>query len=468
LLTFFRINSIFQVITLLVILFLLRFPYVGNALPLLTTELEWMLVGEKLNEGLSLYSGVLTQVGPLSAFFYRMMDLWFGKNQFMYETVAAILVLIQTLYFVFIVNRRNLLTEKNYIPGLFYLILMSCSFDFLKLSPILLSQIFMLIALNVALRQIEKRDGVGDDVFETGLFIGIATLFYLPSFVFIFWAILVLFLYTGINIRQMFMVILAFLLPIFFTYLFFYFNNLADDFLQIWLFNFANAFSLTLLGIRDIIITYSLPVALSILGIIRIFRMPRYNNFQNRAHQLLIIFGIFSFISLFLSQNFAPANLMFLVPFLAFFIAGFFVHYKKTFAPEVLSLTFFVVILFITYFGAKPSFGPKLLVLEKNRIEEEPFSDKYANKRIFVTGEHIYAYKNAKMATGYLSWKLAKNDFKNPNNYLSLVNIYANFKKDMPEVIFDKERVMPKILKNIPELADKYTSPEKNVYVLKK
>jgi hypothetical protein len=38
----------------------------------------------------------------------------------------------------------------------------------------------------------------------------------------------------------------------------------------------------------------------------------------------------------------------------------------------------------------------------------------------------------------------------------------------MPEVIFDKERVMPKILKNIPELADKYTSPEKNVYVLKK
>ena len=80
----------------------------------------------------------------------------------------------------------------------------------------------MLIALNVALRQIEKRDGVGDDVFETGLFIGIATLFYLPSFVFIFWAILVLFLYTGINIRQMFMVILAFLLPIFFTYLFFY------------------------------------------------------------------------------------------------------------------------------------------------------------------------------------------------------------------------------------------------------
>jgi hypothetical protein len=43
------------------------------------------------------------------------------------------------------------------------------------------------------------------------------------------------------------------------------------------------------------------------------------------------------------------------------------------------------------------------------------------------------------MATGYLSWSLAQSDFKNPNNYMSLSNIYNNFMKDMPDVIIDGE-----------------------------
>ncbi|MCP9747025.1 hypothetical protein EGI24_09990, partial [Lacihabitans sp. CS3-21] len=69
---------------------------------------------------------------------------------------------------------------------------------------------------------------------------------------------------------------------------------------------------------------------------------------------------------------------------------------------------------------------------------------------IFVTGQHIDAYRTNSMATGYLSWSLAQSDFKNPNNYMSLSNIYNNFKKDMPDVIIDGENVIPAIFKNIP------------------
>ena len=103
-LTFFRINSIFQVITLLALLLGFKMLFIASKLPMLTNELEWMLIGEKLNEGLKLYSEVLTQVGPLSSYFYKLIDLWAGKNQFVYETFAAIVVFIQTLYFVFVVK----------------------------------------------------------------------------------------------------------------------------------------------------------------------------------------------------------------------------------------------------------------------------------------------------------------------------------------------------------------------------
>ena len=187
-LTFFRLNSLFQVITLLILLLILRLPFFANGLPLLTTDLEYILTGEKLNEGLRLYSGILTQIGPLAGFFYGLMDVWAGKSPFLYEIVATVLIFGQTLYFVYIVNRRNLFNEKNYVAGLFFLIIISASFDLNKLSPALLSNIFILGALNVVLRQVEKRDGVGDDIFEAGLFIGFATLFHLSACVYILWA----------------------------------------------------------------------------------------------------------------------------------------------------------------------------------------------------------------------------------------------------------------------------------------
>lgn len=465
-LTFFKINSFFQVITLLLILFIIRMPFLGNSVPLLTTELEWMLIGEKLNEGLRLYSGILTQVGPLSGFIYQLMDAWVGKNQLVYETTALAIIFFQGLYFVLIINKRNLFIEKNYTSGLFFLILMSSSFDLAKLSPALMANFFILITLNVLLRQIEKRDGIGDDVFEAGLFIGIATLFYLPSFIFIFCAILVLFLYSSINIRQMFMVILAFIMPIFFMYLFFYFEDEGSDFLYIWLFNLRNSFDLSFLGLKDILVVFTLPLSVSIFGIIKVLRGSRYNSFQNRGHQLLIIYGIFSVICLFVAQNFTPTNLVFLVSYLAFFTAGFFIHWKKTFLPEVAFLAFFAVIIFLQYFGVKNILGKSLNSLADYRVENELLPSKFENSKIFITGQHIDAYKTYKMATGYLSWKLAKNDFMQPNNYISLINIDNNFKKDMPEVIIDKEGVMPKIFRNLPELAKKYKATEKNIYEL--
>jgi hypothetical protein len=465
-LTFFRINSIFQVITLLVLFIIIKLPFVGQPFPLLTYELEWMLVGEKLNEGLGLYNEILTQVGPLSGFFYRFVYLWAGKNQFFYETTAMVLIVVQTLYFVFIVNTRNIFNEKNYVSGLFFLILMNASFDIQKLSPALMANMFILIALNVALRQIEKRDGVGDDVFEIGLFLGIATLFHLPSFIFIFWAVFVLFLYTGANVRQIFMVILAFIMPLFFMYLYFYFNHHGSEFLNVWLFNLSNIFDWSLSGFKDILIGFSLTLLVSFLGIFRILKGNRYNSFQNRSHQLLIIFGFFGVLSLLISQNFMPSNFIFIIPYLAFAVSGFFIHSRKTFAPELLVILFCGITLTMQFLGVKGTADGGLMSLVNYRVNEQEIPSKYQNKKVFVTGEHIDAYKSNRMATGYLSWKLAKLDFKNPNNYMSLVNIYNNFLKDMPDIIIDKEKVMPAVFKNIPELGKKYKKSTSFVYVL--
>lgn len=436
-------------------------------LPLLSNELEWMLIGQKLNEGLHLYNEVLTQIGPLSSYFYQLVDASFGNKQLVYEIIAGVVVYIQILLFNFMVNKRNLFNEKNYIPALLYLVLMSISFDLMKLSPSLLANTFVIMGVNSVLSQIEKRDGVGDDIFESGLFFGIATLFHHPAFVFILWALLVLFLYTGINIRQSFMVLLAFLLPLLFMYLLFYFNGKDIDFVNIWLLNFNSFVRLTLLNIRDILIVYTLPVMLSFFGIVKVLRGHRYNSFQNRSHQALLIFGVFALVSFLLSGKYLPSNLVYFIIPLAFYCAGFFIHSKRVFLPEMLFLLSFGIVVLISFLGAKNILGFSTNLLSDYRVDESKTKMDYKGKRIFITGRNIDAYYSNYMATGYLSWNLARKDFENPNNYLSISNIYNNFTKDMPDVIIDEENVMPKVFENIPDLAKKYKKTGNHIYELK-
>jgi hypothetical protein len=254
-------------------------------------------------------------------------------------------------------------------------------------------------------------------------------------------------------------------MPIFFMFLYFYFNDQSDYFLDIWLFNLSNKFVFSLLGLRDIFVSMLVPMVVGFFGIIRVLRGHRYNSFQNRSHQLIIILAIFTLVTFVISGQYVPSNLVYMLTPLAFYCAGFFIHGKKLFIPETLFLFFFAAITLVSITGSKPLFGIYQNALSNFRVTETQLAPKYEGKRIFVTGEHIDAYRTNSMATGYLSWGLAKADFKNPNNFMSLANIYNNFKKDMPEVIIDGENVIPAIFENIPELAAKYKNPEKGIYV---
>lgn len=153
-LTFFRIYSVFQILSILAIVVALRVLFFQ--VPLLYNELEWMLVGRKLNENLFLYNEVLTQVAPLSSYFYQLVDATFGQNQWAYQGIASALIYVQALIFNFMINKRNLFNEKNYIGALMYVILTSISFDLMKLSPALLANTFVLLGTNAVLAQIEK------------------------------------------------------------------------------------------------------------------------------------------------------------------------------------------------------------------------------------------------------------------------------------------------------------------------
>ncbi|CAH0995314.1 hypothetical protein EMA8858_01435 [Emticicia aquatica] len=464
-LTFFRLNSLFHIFSLLFLVVIVKLPFFGEKLPLLLPELEWMLVGEKIHKGSFLYKEVWTNVGPFSALVYWAIDASFGKVQYIYEFIAILVVYFQALYFTFVCNTRQTFLEKNYAPGLIYVLLMSLSFDMSKLSPVLLSTTFLLFAFNKLIKQMERREGVSDEVFEVGLYIGIAALFHQPSLIFIPWSIASLIFFTNANLRQHFLALLGFILPLFLTGLYFYFYNSLDEFKYNW---FSGIFKIKQYSLEDFksaLIAITVPSALTILGFLRQTRVSRYNSYQQRTQQIMLIWGITALLALFLSPNVAPMQFIILVPCFAFFITGFFLHVKGAFMPEILFTVLFIFIVFFQFQGVTPLFGKGFEQLADMRVKPQELPELMKGQKMLVIGERIDEYRFGESATCYLNWDLSKIDLENPDNYESIINIFDNFKKDPPTIIIDKQNVIPKIFMRIPALASDYKSTNlKGIY----
>ena len=64
-----------------------------------------------------------------------------------------------------------------------YMLFMNLYFDFLTLTPALMSMTFVLLAINNLIKRMDNK--TRDELFLlTGIYLGVATLFYLPSFLF--------------------------------------------------------------------------------------------------------------------------------------------------------------------------------------------------------------------------------------------------------------------------------------------
>lgn len=96
------------------------------------------------------------------------------------STLAAFLVFIQALLVKWLANESRVNPDRNWFPALFTLVFMSAISSFQFLSPALVASVFIPLILK-RLFTIAKSNEVALTIFDTGLTIGIASLFYLPS-----------------------------------------------------------------------------------------------------------------------------------------------------------------------------------------------------------------------------------------------------------------------------------------------
>ncbi len=466
-LAFFRLNDPYRLLILLIFLILMKLPAFYGSVPLTEPELKWMLVGEKLAEnGAVMYEDVWDDTAPLAAGLYWLLHELFGRSQLTYQIIALVLIVFQCALFNYLLLRNKAYNENTYVPAFVYGLLMCTFFQFYTLSPALISLTFILLAINNVFFDIEHKTA-NDTLLSTGILMGLASLFYLPSVVVVFALLFAYLLFTGTTPKSYFLFLYGLALPWLLVGVYFYWNNALFEFYHNYLYAMFLLEHSSYMDYGLLIFIAGVPLLFLIASFVKLFEAKRFTNFQERFQQTMFFVFLMALVSWWISNNRMPALLVLFVPVGAFYISHFFLLMRRRFIAEIVFTLFFLTILFI-HFSSLYQWGiiSPYLSNDKLLVHATKYDEIVADKKILYIGEDISVYKNASLATPYLNWKLSSLHLTEPEYYDNIVAIHDHFKKDQPEIIIDDVGVMDELWYRMPSLASQYKKGnEDQVYV---
>lgn len=462
---FFNINDPLRIVGIFILLLIIVLPTLFMDLPLTQTELLWLTVGEKLNNGAVMYRDIWDNTGFLSVLVYKYLNVIFGKSYISYHVLSLFLIVFQAGYFNTIINRHNIIRDRTYVPALIYGVFACTFFDFTTLSPVLMGLTFLLPVLSTIFTQakILNRD---ERIFDTGLFLGIASLFHFPLSVFLIFTLLAFVLYTGTRPRRYLLLISGFLFPFFLIGIYFFWFNGLEAFIRHFIFASLLASPKFYLNYQSILVVLTPLILVLLFSTLKMLTSTTFINYQVKVHKLMYLWVIFSVGSVFLGNNVTPYQFAILLPAISLLGGQYFLLIRRGFMKDVTFFFFSGLILWFSYGAiAESKSTAKLISLEHYVINKK---QKIHGVKTLVLGADITAYYNNQLATPFLNWRLSKWYFKNPEDYYAMTVIYSNIEKESPEMIVDQEDVIPAIFERAPILAQKYTlSSQPGVYFKK-
>lgn len=464
---YFKINDPYRLLVLLLLLVVGRLPwFLGPGNPTLP-ELDWMVAGERISGGALLYVDLWDELAPLSALVYAGIDALFGRAHWAYLALGLALYFVQAAYFNAIMLRRKVFNEYTYVPALIYGLLGLLFFDLMLLSPQLMALTALLVVLDNTFGIIASRQQPEAQVLNTGLFLAIAGLFYLPMALFAIPLLLGLLLYSNLKGRGFLLLLYGLFAPFLLIWLYYYWRGEGTA-LQIGyfhgLFRLAERHLMPFLTASLIL---AFPAALFGFSLLRVLRHPGFINYQVCLHWIFILTGITALAIWLLWADRSGSSALVFLPALAFFIAQYFQLARKAWIRESLFLLLLAQIAVFTY-GPRTGFTPFAPQTERLLTARLPAGPRPPEGlRILVTGTDRSYYLQCKQATPYFKWRLARQHLNRLDYYDNLAAIYRNFSADMPQAIVDPEGVMPEIFRRIPGLKEAYRQEGGAMYYLR-
>jgi len=181
---------------------------------------------------------------------YSLIISLIGNSALVGSIIAFLMVFAGAFLFNFILTKYDLVQKNTLIPSLVYIVLMSHSTSLLYYHPACISGFLMVVVLYYTF-QIYTEEEAFPQVFNSGLVIGVASLFYFPSVFFLLFIWITFILYSLYKWREWLIVLIGFIVPYIFLFTYyFWFDQLEaallaynNYFLNLTFFDFSFSYS---------------------------------------------------------------------------------------------------------------------------------------------------------------------------------------------------------------------------------
>ena len=422
----------------------------------------WMVLGERLSEGYLLYVDVIDYTGPLSAGVFTGLHLLFGRSPIAYVLIGKVFVLFQIYYWNSTLIKYRVFDENTYLPAIVMAALFHFSFDLMYLSPTLLGSTFLLLAFGQLFSHTVLQKESSESTLLIGIYGGLAAgfhwnfVFFFPFIAFTGLAI------SGFTIRQLFLSIMVFLLPILLIFVFYFWNDGLEQALQIWpiVFNFPSyGYQPSLSWLAP----GAFPLLLALIGftISSFFRGATIN--QQKQRQLIVIWILFSAGLFFLVKNNASYQLVVFLPALSYFISQFFQQFSWTFLirPAFFGLVLVAPILTSFYWTARTAVDTSYFVAATGDIALPQKSG------LMVLEDNPSPYLIHSLGGPFLNYHMSVSYLKQEKTLPQKAQVFKVIRRQLPKKVLDKEGHFKDLLEELPALKEFYSKAKPGIYSLK-
>ena len=275
------------------------------------------------------------------------------KSRVALIVISLLFVVLQAFFLTHVINKQGVLRDSSHLPALLFVILMSCFPEQLSFNPLLFANFFIIVFLNSIFNFYRSETAVFE-VFNAGVFIGLASLFYWPSLFLFPLTMASLFVLRPFNIREWLVSFFGVLLPfLFFGAVLFWLDMLSVNSIKsilepLYSVKFSTAYNGTYIILTAI---------LAIILIAALWRFSRdLNNFSNlRARKFLAIivwFFLFAALSYLVASKNSMIGLSFLAVPLSVIISNYFLSLKNQLLAELIFLLLLAAVIYnqVLYF----------------------------------------------------------------------------------------------------------------------
>ncbi len=453
-LRFFRINDPYRLFFIFLVLLLIRViqsHFIGSASFM---EVKWLALGQWLGEDFRIYREAFDYTGPLAAFVYKYLDLIFGRSILVHRIASTLLIIYQAGVFNRLLLKNKAYDENGYLPAFMYVIVITSVPDFMALSPQLMSLTFILLTFSNVLKRIDNL--ATDELFlSSGIYIGVATMIYLPAFVFLVIFLMALTLFSTAILRRLMLYLFGFLLVFGLCCTYFYWRGDITYFLSYFLVQGLMLTADHLLSTSEIFIIVAALLGVFVLSVFKTFFSARLTIFQQKIQQVLWLMFFATIACFMLTNKKAGLELILLTPVIAYFLTFYFLLLKKRF--------FIWIMPGMIVFGL---IGFSLYAYDQlvKQLEVEPTATIYEDEKVMVLGENLDYYSTAKAYSPTFDITISRKAWEGLDYYESASSIYKMLEKGDADIIVDRMEIVPSIFSRYPLIRNKYRQDSDDRY----